>query len=97
QVAGAGRNDAVAFAQVALNQAGQPVGSLRVSTTAAPSYAASVRHLTGRDLVISRAGTPLEATVTPPKSLPAPDQTEDLTLQEGDFRGHLLTLDPSDQ
>jgi diguanylate cyclase (GGDEF)-like protein len=96
-LASGGRDDAVAFAQVGLKNDGRPAGALRVSTTTAPAYLAEARHLTGLDLVVSRAGRSLDATVTPPSSQLAPDQTEDVTLQEGDFRGHLLTLDPADR
>jgi diguanylate cyclase (GGDEF)-like protein len=97
RLATGGREDAIAFAQVGLKQDGRPAGALRASTTTAPAYAAEVRHLTGLDLVVSRAGRPLDATVTPPSAQLAPDQTSDVTVREGDFRAHQLTLDPVDQ
>jgi diguanylate cyclase (GGDEF)-like protein len=95
QIAGAGSQDAVAFARVDLTEHGIPVGALRVSTTPADAYANSVHQLTDRQLVLSRAGKPLVATVTPPTSKVSPDETEDVDLPEGDFRGHVLTLDAS--
>jgi diguanylate cyclase (GGDEF)-like protein len=92
-----GRADAVAFAQVGLKQSGRPAGALRISNTTAPAYAAEVRHLTGLDLVVSRDGRSLDATVTPPTNQLSPDQTSNVTLPQGDFRAHLLTLDPTDR
>jgi diguanylate cyclase (GGDEF)-like protein len=93
QIAGAGSAEAVAFARLELTENGIAVGTLGVSTTEADAYADAVHQLTDRQLVLSRAGTPLVATVTPPTSKLRPDQTEDVDLPEGDFRGHVLTLD----
>jgi diguanylate cyclase (GGDEF)-like protein len=95
QIAASGDEDAVAFARLDLTDNGIPVGALRVSTTDAHAYAGTVEQLTGRELVLSRSGTPLVATVTPPTTKLSPDETEDVDLPEGDFRGHVLTLDPS--
>jgi diguanylate cyclase (GGDEF)-like protein len=95
QIAAAGPQDAVAFARVELTENGIPVGVFRVSTTEANAYAATVETLTKRELVLSRSGAPLVATVTPPTTKVKPDETEDVETPEGEFRGRALTLDPS--
>jgi diguanylate cyclase (GGDEF)-like protein len=55
-----------------------------------------VSRLTGRELVVSRNGEPVAATVTPPDTPLEDGQTADLTLPQGEFRGHVQTLDPAD-
>jgi diguanylate cyclase (GGDEF)-like protein len=92
-VAAAGGEDAFALAELALRQGGQVVGTLRVSSILAADYAAEVQRLTGRELVVSREGIPLNSTVTPPTEPGEPGETRDLTLAEGEFRAHLLALD----
>ncbi len=86
ELAGAGGARVVAFGEVRMAKGASTIGTVRVSTTTASAYAARVRHLTGREVVITRGGAPLASTVTPPTTLPAPGETADLSLPEGDFR-----------
>jgi diguanylate cyclase (GGDEF)-like protein len=95
QMATAGTSGAVAFARVGLTDEGRPVGALRLSTTTADQYVTAVRHLTGREVVLSRGDTPLASTVTPTKLL-EPDETADLTIDGDRYRGHAITLDSRD-
>src|SRR5262245_32850212 len=96
-VASGGNGDAVAFAQVGLKRSDEPAGALRASTTTSRAYADQVRRLTGRDLVLSRGETPLQATVTPPNARLAPEEISDLTVDGSEVRGHQVTLDPVDE
>jgi diguanylate cyclase (GGDEF)-like protein len=96
-VAAAGPVNTIAFAQVGLTEAGQPVGSLRVSVTTADRYADDVNSLTDTEVVVSRDGETLASTVTPPSETLNPDETKDLTAGGEEYRGHLLTLNPTDQ
>lgn len=95
-VAGAGPATAVAFASVGLTESGQPVGSLRVSATTAGQYADEVKSLTDTDAVVTRAGEPVGSTVPPPSRTLRPDETADLTSGGKEYRGHALTLNPTD-
>jgi len=94
ELAAAGNDDAIAFAEVALASGGEPTGTLRLSVTMAGEYASEVRRLTKRELVVSRDGTPLTASVVPPDVPLEPGETVDLELDEGEFRARLLSLDP---
>jgi diguanylate cyclase (GGDEF)-like protein len=94
-VAAAGPSNSVAFAQVGLTDAGQPVGSLRVSVTTADQYANEVKSLTDTEVVLSRDGSDLASTVPAPSRTLQPDQTADLTAGGKEYRGHALTLNPA--
>jgi diguanylate cyclase (GGDEF)-like protein len=96
-VAGAGPLDSVAFASVGLTEGGQPVGSLRVSTTTADQYANGVKSLTDTDAVVTRGAETLAATVPPPTETLQPGQTADVTAGGKEYRGHTLTLNPAAQ
>ncbi len=96
QTVAAGLADSVAFVRIGLTDHARPVGVLRLSTTAAQRYVAEVRSLTDRELVVSRGNTTLASTVPPPSKRLEPDETADLTAGGSDYRGHLTTLDSSD-
>jgi diguanylate cyclase (GGDEF)-like protein len=96
-IAGAGPLNGVAFARVGLTEAGQPVGSLRVSVITADQYADEVKSLTDREVVVTRGAETLAATVPPPSKTLQPDQTADLTAGGEEYRGHALTLNATDQ
>jgi diguanylate cyclase (GGDEF)-like protein len=95
-VAAAGSDDAFAFTELVLRQGGVEVGKLMVSSTPASEYAAELHRLTDREIVVSREGVPLSSTVTPPSEPIAPGETRDLTLDQREFRAHLLALDDDD-
>jgi diguanylate cyclase (GGDEF)-like protein len=86
ELAAAGPADAIAFGEVRLVDDGRPVGSVRVSTIAASTYAQEIKRLTKRELVVSRDGAPLAQTVAPPRTLPEVGDTVDLELAEGEYR-----------
>jgi diguanylate cyclase (GGDEF)-like protein len=92
-VAAAGSEDAFAFTELVLRQGGEEVGTLKVSSTPASEYAAELHRLTDREIVVSRDGAPLSSTVTPPEEPIEPGETRDLTLDQREFRAHLLALD----
>jgi diguanylate cyclase (GGDEF)-like protein len=94
-VAAAGPSNSVAFAQVGLTEAGQPVGSLRVSVATADQYANEVKSLTDTEVVLTRNGSSLAATVPAPSRTLQPDQTADLTAGGKEYRGHALALNPA--
>jgi diguanylate cyclase (GGDEF)-like protein len=96
-VAAAGPLNSVAFSRVGLTEAGQPVGNLRVSTTTADQYANEVKSLTDTEVVVSRGAEHLASTVTAPSKTLQPDQTADLTAGGTEYRGHMLTLNSTDQ
>ncbi len=96
QMAAAGPVDAVAFARVGLTQNARPVGALRLSTTTADQYAAAVRRLTDREVVLSRGNSTLASTVTPPPRTLRPEETADLTIAGVKYRGHAISLDARD-
>jgi diguanylate cyclase (GGDEF)-like protein len=96
QIAAAGSPDSVAFTRIGLTEDARPVGALRLSTTSAQQYVAAVRGLTDRELVLSRGDTTLASTVGPPSKRLEPDQTADLTAGGTSYRGHMITLNPSD-
>jgi diguanylate cyclase (GGDEF)-like protein len=96
KLARAGPSNAFAFARVGLTDAGVPVGQLFVSTTTAPQYVAQVRDLTGRQVVVSRGGATLAATVPPPSEKLGPDETADLSTGGASYRAHMTTLNPDD-
>jgi diguanylate cyclase (GGDEF)-like protein len=95
-IAAAGPTNSVAFASVALTEGGQLVGSLRVSVTSADQYADEVKSLTETEVVVSRAGQALAATVPAPSKTLEPDQTADLMAGGKEYRGHMLTLNATD-
>jgi diguanylate cyclase (GGDEF)-like protein len=64
RVATVGPDDAVATYELNLTDPGGSVGSLTASTTTAPAYLDSVRHLTGRDGALVGAGGLVSSTVT---------------------------------
>jgi diguanylate cyclase (GGDEF)-like protein len=96
-VAAAGPLNSVAFAGVGLTNAGQQVGSLRVSVTTADRYANEVKSLTDTEVVVNRGAETLASTVPPPSQTLKPDETKDLTAGGEEYRGHMLTLNPTDQ
>jgi diguanylate cyclase (GGDEF)-like protein len=89
-VAEAGTDEGFAYTVVGLEQGGEEVGELKVSSTLAEDYAAEVSRLTDRQVVVSRGDVPLSSTVTPPEEEIEPGETRDLTLDGEDFRAHLL-------
>jgi diguanylate cyclase (GGDEF)-like protein len=95
-LATANPTDAIAFAETLLTNDGADSGALRVSTTTADDFASQVRRLTKRELVVSRNGEALVATVNPPTGQLEPGETVDLETGEGEFRAHLLELDSKD-
>ncbi len=96
QTAAAGAPSAVGFATVGLTERGQPVGSLRLSTTTADQYADAVHRLTAQQVVLRRGGATLASTVEPPSKTLEPDQTADVSAGGADYRAHATTLDASD-
>lgn len=91
-LAAQGSPEAIAFSEIELQQGGTGVGVLRASTTTAEEYAAQVERLTKRELVVSRAGTVVAATVQPPDAELEPGETVDLEAEGEELRGHLLSL-----
>jgi diguanylate cyclase (GGDEF)-like protein len=89
----AGGPDAIAFAKLDLADLGAQRGALRVSVTTAAEFASELKRLTNRELVVTRSGIPLAATVEPAAVELDPGETGDVELPEGDFRAHLLSLD----
>jgi diguanylate cyclase (GGDEF)-like protein len=96
-VAAAGPPNSVAFAQVGLTDAGQQVGSLRVSVATAEQYANEVKSLTDTEVVVTRGSETLAATVSPPSRSLKPDQTADLTSGGKEYRGHAVVLNSAAQ
>ena len=92
-LAGAGQRNALAFARIGLTDDGLPVGQLLVSRTTAGQFAMEVRRLTDREVVLSRGGSTLAATVPPPSEQLGHDDTADLTTGGIRYRAHLTTLD----
>ena len=95
ELAGAGTDQAIAFAETSLTSDGEPAGRLRVSVTTSVEFATQVRRLTKRELVVNREGVPLTATVVVPTVLPEPGETADLEVGEGEFRARLVVLNPA--
>ncbi len=90
--AAAGDAEAIAFAQLDLEDRGARRGQLLVSATTAPEFAAELKRLTKRDLVVNGSGGPLAATAEVPTTDVEAGETTDLELDEGDYRAHLLSL-----
>jgi diguanylate cyclase (GGDEF)-like protein len=88
-----GLTNGVAFAQIGLTEQARPVGALRVSTTTAEQYVATVRGLTDRELVLSRGNVILASTLTPPPRILRPNETADLTAGGTGYRAHAISLD----
>ena len=97
QLAAAGPANAVAFGRVGLTVGQRPVGALLVSTTTADQYAAEVHRLTQRELVLTRNGATLAATVPPPGAKLSVDQTGDVSAGGATYRAHLVSLSPADR
>jgi diguanylate cyclase (GGDEF)-like protein len=97
EIAAAGPPDSVAFSPVGLTEAGQPVGTLLASVTTADQYTSQVKSLTDLDAVVTRGAQTLGGTVPPPSEKLQSDQTADLSTGGKEYRGHALTLNPSDQ
>jgi len=93
ELAAAGRATAVASGEVLLASGNDQLGAVRVSTTRASSYAAEVKRLTRRELIVSRGDAPLASTVSPPETLPDNGETTDLELSEGEYRARRQLLD----
>jgi diguanylate cyclase (GGDEF)-like protein len=91
-VASAGTDEGFAYTELGLQQGGEEVGALKVSSTLAADYADELNRLTGREVVVSRDDVPLSSTVTPSADPIEPGETRDLTLDQRDFRAHLLAL-----
>ena len=89
----AGAEDAIAFGEMLLTSGSDPSGVLRVSTTTAQDYAGEVRRLTHRELVISRGGRPVTATVSPPQVSIEDKGTADVEVDGTDYRAYLVGLD----
>jgi diguanylate cyclase (GGDEF)-like protein len=96
EMAAAGTANAVAFAQVGLTELARPVGTLRLSTTTAEQYAATVRQLTAQQVLLRRGGATLASTVPPPSTTLDPDQTADVTAGTTSYRAHATSLDSID-
>jgi diguanylate cyclase (GGDEF)-like protein len=96
-IASAGASDAVAFARMDLTRGGTALGALEISSADADRYVDTVRRLTQRDLVLSRAGATLASTVTPPGVDLDVGETEDVQTDDQELRAHLLDLNPDDQ
>ena len=79
----AGSPDAIAFAQLDLEEEGARRGKLLVSVTTAPQFAADLKRLTKRELVVNGSGAPLAATVDAPEPDVEPGETTDLELDAG--------------
>ena len=90
--AAAGDPEAMAFAQLDLEDRGARRGQLLVSATTAPDFAAEVKRLTKRELVVNGSGGPLAATAEVPTTDVEPGETTDLELEQGEYRAHLLSL-----
>ena len=95
-MAGSGPADAVAYARVGMTENARPVGSLRLSTTTAQQYTASVERLTGQQVVLRRGGATLASTVPQPSKDLQPDETADLSAGGESYRAHATTLDARD-
>ena len=70
--------------RVGLTEQARPVGALRLSTTTAQQYAATVHRLTGQQVVLRRGGATLASTVPPAVEDPAagPDRRRDRGRRE---------------
>ena len=97
ELASAGAPDAIAFASIGLAQGGRRSGTLRVSQTAAPDYVSDVGVLTRREVVMSRSGREVGATVNAPADILDPGETADIRLGSREYRAHRETLDPVDE
>jgi diguanylate cyclase (GGDEF)-like protein len=95
-MASSGPADAVAYARVGMTENARPVGALRLSTTTAQQYAASVERLTGQQVVLRRGGATLASTVPQPSKNLQPDETADLSAGGDSYRAHATTLDARD-
>ena len=90
----AGEVPAIAFGELRLQRGEEELGNIRVSTTTAQEFAAEVKRVTGRELIVTRGDAPLASTVGPPESLPGIDETADLELDGEEYRGRRQLLAP---
>jgi diguanylate cyclase (GGDEF)-like protein len=88
----AGGPDAIAFAQLDLEAQGAPQGKLLVSVTTASEFAADVRRLTRRELVVNGEGSALAGTVDASAPGLEAGETTDVDLGGDQYRAHLLSL-----
>jgi diguanylate cyclase (GGDEF)-like protein len=95
-MAASGPTDAVGYAQVGMTENARPVGALRLSTTTAQQYVATVLRLTSRQAVLRRGGATLASTVPQPSKNLQPDETADLSAGGESYRAHATTLDARD-
>jgi hypothetical protein len=89
----AGDPGAIAFYELELAEQEDARGRLLVSVTTASQYAADLKRLTGRDLVVTRAGEPLGGTLPVPDPGLEAGETADVDLNGDEHRAHLLGLD----
>ena len=93
----AGSPEAIAFAQLDLEDEGARRGKLLVSVTTAPEFASELKRLTNRDLVVNGADAALAGTVEASAPGLEPGETTDLSLDDGEYRAHLLSLNEERQ
>ncbi len=93
----AGSPEAIAFAQLDLEDEGARRGKLLVSVTTAPAFASELKQLTNRDLVVNGADAALAGTVEASAPGLEPGETTDLSLDDGEYRAHLLSLNEARQ
>lgn len=91
--AAAGGPGAIAFYELELAEQGRARGRLLVSVTTAEQFAADIKRLTGRDLVIERDEQVLAATVPPPPADLEAGETTNVDFEGEERRAHLLRLD----
>ena len=91
--AAAGDEDAVAFAQLGLEDRGASRGKLLVSVTTAEELAAELKRLTGRDAVVVARGRELAETTPVAETELETGETTDVEQPDGEHRAHLLSLD----
>jgi diguanylate cyclase (GGDEF)-like protein len=91
----AGRRNAIAFGEERLQSEGEEAGAVRVSTTSARAYGDELRHLTARDVIVTRNDAPLASTVSPPATMPGTVEPLDLELSGREYRARRQLLDPA--
>jgi diguanylate cyclase (GGDEF)-like protein len=93
----AGSPEAIAFAQLDLEDQGAPQGKLQVSVTTASEFSSDLKRLTGRDLVVNGSGSALAGTVEASDPDIDPGETGDLNVGGEEFRAHMLSLNEERQ
>lgn len=91
--AAAGSGDAVAFAELGLRDGGSRRGKLLVSVTTADQYAADLRRLTGRDVVVRVDDADVASTAEVTESGLEAGETGEVSVGDEERRAHLLSLD----